>query len=189
MTARPEVLLGAVGVERLARAVTAAATAEPTAVARGLLHGGPLADGFEHRRTLGADPGAFGRARAALASLAPQRSISDVAPVGVEVVVGATVVAALGIGPVHLLAIDRIVEVVDEPDRYGFAYVTLPGHVLRGEEAFLLEQMADGAVVATVRGWADLAVPAGRLLRVPLRRAEQIAAHRYLDALTRAARP
>jgi uncharacterized protein (UPF0548 family) len=163
--------------------------AQPTVVPRGLLRGGPLADGFELRRTLGRDPAAFERARAALRSLAPQRSISEVAPVEARVEVGATVVAALGIGPVHVLAIDRIVEVVDEPDRYGFAYVTLPGHVLRGEEAFLLERTDDGSVVGSVRGWADLAVPAGRLLRTPLRLAERIAADRYLDALARAARP
>ena len=40
----------------------------------------------------------------------------------------------------------RIVEVIDEPTRFGFAYGTLPGHVEAGEERFLIEQTPDGAV-------------------------------------------
>ncbi|MCU0704802.1 MAG: DUF1990 domain-containing protein [Fimbriiglobus sp.] len=44
----------------------------------------------------------------------------------------------------------RIVTVIDEPRRYGFAYGTLPGHVEMGEERFLVEQTDDGVV------WYDL---------------------------------
>lgn len=33
----------------------------------------------------------------------------------------------------------RIVYTVNEPNRYGFAYGTLPGHIARGEERFLIE--------------------------------------------------
>lgn len=45
----------------------------------------------------------------------------------------------------------RIVYVVDEPDRYGFAYGTLPDHLERGEERFLVEwRPADDAV------WYDI---------------------------------
>ncbi|MGC3967359.1 MAG: DUF1990 domain-containing protein [Pirellulales bacterium] len=39
----------------------------------------------------------------------------------------------------------RIVYVVDEPNRFGFAYGTLPRHVEAGEERFLIEQV-DGRV-------------------------------------------
>ena len=42
-----------------------------------------------------------------------------------------TAVAA-PIGPLTAVAVCRIVAVVDEPDRYGFAYGTLPGHTERG---------------------------------------------------------
>lgn len=187
MSAWPRLLVGAIEADRLAEVTSASAETGPTAVPRGLLDGPAAPDQFERRRVLGRSPQAFERARAALRSLAPQRSISVVSPTGVEATPGTTIVAALRIGPLHLLAIDRIVALVDEPDRYGFAYVTLPGHVLRGEEAFLIERTPQGAVVATVRGWADLAVPGGRLLRAPLRLAERIAADRYLDALARAA--
>lgn len=44
----------------------------------------------------------------------------------------------------------RILHVVDEPRRFGFAYGTLPGHAECGEERFLVEQLEDGAV------WYDL---------------------------------
>jgi uncharacterized protein (UPF0548 family) len=44
----------------------------------------------------------------------------------------------------------RIVYVVDEPRRFGFAYGTLPGHVERGEERFLVEQTDDNSV------WYDI---------------------------------
>lgn len=44
----------------------------------------------------------------------------------------------------------RIVYVVDEPRRFGFAYGTLPGHVERGEERFLIERSEDGTV------WYDI---------------------------------
>lgn len=44
----------------------------------------------------------------------------------------------------------RIVYVIDEPARFGFAYGTLAEHVECGEEQFLLELADDGAV------WYDL---------------------------------
>ena len=53
---------------------------------------------------------------------------TEVAAVGSEVIVG--------LGPVQ--APCRVVYVVDEPDRRGFAYGTLPGHAESGEELFLV---------------------------------------------------
>ena len=44
----------------------------------------------------------------------------------------------------------RIVYVVDQPRRFGFAYGTLPGHVEQGEERFLVEQSEDETV------WYDI---------------------------------
>ncbi|MDG4669325.1 DUF1990 domain-containing protein [Mycobacterium sp. 236(2023)] len=53
---------------------------------------------------------------------------APVAAIGAEVLVH--------LGPV--VAPCRVVYVVDEPDRRGFAYGTLPGHAERGEELFLV---------------------------------------------------
>lgn len=44
----------------------------------------------------------------------------------------------------------QIVYVIDEPGRFGFAYGTVPGHLMRGEERFLVEMLADGSV------WFDI---------------------------------
>jgi uncharacterized protein (UPF0548 family) len=48
----------------------------------------------------------------------------------------------------------RIVHVLDEPDRFGFAYGTLPGHVESGEELFLAERRADGSVWFAIHAYS-----------------------------------
>ncbi|MFC8046331.1 DUF1990 family protein [Nocardia sp. NPDC057353] len=53
----------------------------------------------------------------------------------------------------------RVVAVVDEPDRCGFAYGTLPGHPVSGEEAFIVHRDPAGTVHLTLR---SLTAPAGR---------------------------
>jgi uncharacterized protein (UPF0548 family) len=79
----------------------------------------------------------------------------------------------------------RVVAVVDEPGRAGFAYGTLPGHPERGEELFLLEAV-DGGVRATVRAFSR---PASLLARAigPIGTAVQDrVTDRYLRAMTAA---
>jgi uncharacterized protein (UPF0548 family) len=49
----------------------------------------------------------------------------------------------LRIGPLRLREPVRVVAVVEEPDRVGFAYGTLPGHPVRGEEAFIVERRGE----------------------------------------------
>lgn len=63
---------------------------------------------------------------------------------------GATVVAQTSVGPLHVLIPCRVVYVVDEPKRFGFAYATLPGHPENGEESFIVTSDAEGAVTFTV---------------------------------------
>src|SRR5687767_6354528 len=46
---------------------------------------------------------------------------------------GAVVLMRLGIGRVSIRIPCRVVYVIDEPDRIGFAYGTLPGHPVAGE--------------------------------------------------------
>lgn len=84
----------------------------------------------------------------------------------------------------------RIVAVVDEPDRRGFAYGTLPGHPECGEEALLVHLRPDGAVVAQVRGFS---VPAQSPAPLPSRQdragllVHDVISRRYLAALAEAA--
>ena len=73
-----------------------------------------------------------------------------IVPRGVVVEVGATVaVKARAFGTWSLNA-SRVVYVVDESRRFGFAYGTLPDHVERGEERFLIEWLPDNTV------WYDI---------------------------------
>ena len=48
----------------------------------------------------------------------------------------------------------RVVYVIDEPQRKGFAYGTLPGHPERGEEAFIVEYRNDDSVWLTIRAFS-----------------------------------
>lgn len=99
---------------------------------------------------------------------------SEVAEVGSEVVVG--------VGPVR--APCRVVYVIDEPDRRGFAYGTLPGHAESGEELFSVRfDPATDQVYAEVRAfsrhgtwWSRLAAPVTSLM-------QRIITRRYLTAV------
>lgn len=93
------------------------------------------------------------------------------------------VLLGVRVGLVTVKAPCRVVRVVDEPDRRGFAYGTLVGHPERGEEAFVV-RIVDDEVSATVTAFsrparlaARLAGPLGRMVQVDMARA-------YLDALT-----
>lgn len=64
--------------------------------------------------------------------------------------VGETLSISIPVGPLAITATSRIVDVVDEPDRYGFTYATLPHHPEDGEESFIVERHPDGTVDVTV---------------------------------------
>ncbi len=48
----------------------------------------------------------------------------------------------------------RIVYVLREENRYGFAYGTLPGHVEQGEECFWIEREANGAIYYHIKAFS-----------------------------------
>jgi uncharacterized protein (UPF0548 family) len=68
----------------------------------------------------------------------------------VAVEVGATVAVKAHTAGVWSLSASRVVYVIDEPRRSGFAYGTLPDHVERGEERFLIEWLEDDII------WYDI---------------------------------
>jgi|ERR1039457_2767088 uncharacterized protein (UPF0548 family) len=95
---------------------------------------------------------------------------------------GATVIVTLGL-ILALAAPCRIIEVVDEPRRWGFAYGTLPGHPEQGEEAFLLTWDDDDTVCFEVSAFSR---PADRLVGLagPIaRRIQRSGTNGYLTAL------
>ncbi len=98
---------------------------------------------------------------------------TEVAEVGSEVLVH--------LGPV--VAPCRGVYIVDEPDRRGFAYGTLPGHPESGEELFLVRYGPNGDVIAEVSAfsrhatwWSRLGAPLTLLV-------QRLVTNRYLQAL------
>ncbi len=76
---------------------------------------------------------------------------------------GEVVVLRLGLGAAAVRIPCRVVGVVDEPDRQGFSYGSLPGHPVSGEESFLLVRGADGVLTFTVSAVSRPASPLARL--------------------------
>jgi uncharacterized protein (UPF0548 family) len=109
----------------------------------------------------------------------------DVLPHATPIEPGATVVVTLGTPWLSLAAPCRIVGVVDEPDRWGFAYGTLPGHPEQGEEYFVVSIGDDDGVRFRITAFSR---PGERIARLtgPVGRAVQRAGTTgYLKALQR----
>lgn len=89
-----------------------------------------------------------------------------------------------GWGPVSVHEPVRVVAVVDTEDRCGFAYGTLLGHPVSGEEAFIVHRDSTGTVSLTLRSLTRPA-PAGvwRALFPILLVAQRFYRRRYLRAL------
>jgi uncharacterized protein (UPF0548 family) len=83
----------------------------------------------------------------------------------------------LRLGPLRIPV--RVVRVVDEPDRRGFAYGTLPGHPERGEEAFLAERDAEGTWLR-IRAFSRPATWYARLGGPATALAQRVFTERYL---------
>lgn len=153
---------------------------------------GTLPPGYHHDRLetdLGADDGdRFARARAAVLTWVPQ------AEAGIAVFPDRAVESELAMVLVIKLpafgwavASARVVYVLDEADRCGFAYGTLPAHPERGEEAFLVVRR-EGRVVFQVIAFSR---PRELLARLgqPVARAFQVRTLKtYLRAMEAATR-
>jgi uncharacterized protein (UPF0548 family) len=145
---------------------------------------GPLPDGYHHvqksavigsgRRRFeeaAADGMRWGMLRGAGLRV---EATSEVAAVGSEVIVH--------LGPVR--APCRVVYVVDEPDRRGFAYGTLPGHAESGEELFMVRyDAANDEVYAEVAAFSRHATWWSRLGSPVTSVAQRVITDRYLRAL------
>lgn len=102
---------------------------------------------------------------------------------------GAVVEMRLGAGPVAVRIPCRVVAVVDEPDRRGFSYGTLPGHPECGEEEFLLQRMPDGGLGFTVSAFSRPATLLARAGGPVTGLVQRVMTRRYLAAPDRLASP
>lgn len=97
-----------------------------------------------------------------------------------EAQVGTDVLGRLG----PFAAPCRVVYVIDEPDRRGFAYGSLPGHAVRGEELFSVRyQASDDGVYSEVAAFSRPATWWSRLGAPVLRLMQKIVTRRYLRAV------
>jgi uncharacterized protein (UPF0548 family) len=148
---------------------------------------GVLPPGYHHlyrNALIGSGTEAFANAAQALLSWQVQlRAGLRVSPSSAIAEPGTVVVLGLRTGAIRIGAPCRVVYVVNEPHRRGFAYGTLPGHPERGEEAFIIELHGDGTVMFTITAFsrpatlrAKAAGPAGRAIQRRI-------TTRYLNAL------
>lgn len=179
---RPAVHLRTAGADVIEAALERAASADLTYSHVGVTLGGARLVAFStppkvRRSTVELGRGADALARVAdgLRAWVCHRGIgATVTPAAATISVGTEVIVRLPMGPVVVLAPCRIVGVVDEPHRFGFAYGTLPGHPEVGEESFVAERAEDGTVTFTVSVAArpvPLLRPAGPAILVAQRRA------------------
>jgi uncharacterized protein (UPF0548 family) len=147
---------------------------------------GELPAGWDHAHRsvrLGRGDAVFTRASECVLSFAMHRRAGvRVRTTGSHATVGLVVRLGVGLGPFRLSAPCGVVAVVDEPRRAGFAYGTLFGHPVRGEELFLVEHQEGDAVVLTVRAFSRPATWWARLAGPVVRRGQARTNRRYQAA-------
>lgn len=145
---------------------------------------GPLPPGYHHITTsapIGAGRQRFEQAAAAVMRYGMQRGSGLRVTASTDVAaVGTVLVVRLGVLPAPC----RVVYVVDEPDRRGFAYGTLPGHPESGEELFAVRyDPTEDAVYAQVRAFSRPATWWSRLGSPVASLAQRVITARYLRAV------
>lgn len=138
------------------------------------------------QRTLGHGDADFARAADAIRQWAVHRGAGLVVgadrPPSLDQVVAMS--APLPVGYIDVVC--RVVAVVDEPDRFGFTYGTLPAHPQRGEESFIVDRASDGSVTFTITAVSRPAHPLARVASPIARRLQHAATNRYFAAMTAA---
>lgn len=174
------------GFLRAATSLQTLAAAELTYPEHGATRGA-LPPGYAHvqrHETIGTGEDAFERAAEALSGWAIHRraglTVNASCPTAQP---GTVVVLTMGWRGFSVVAPCRVVYNVNETDRRGFAYGTLPGHPERGEEAFVVEMTPAAEVRLTIRAFSQ---PASLLTRAggPLsRKIQDLVTDRYVHAL------
>jgi uncharacterized protein (UPF0548 family) len=94
-----------------------------------------------------------------------------------------TVLLLIRVGVFWATAPCRVVYITDEPDRFSFAYGTLPGHPEVGEVAFSVDRDSADSVSFRVTSFSRPADPLARLGAPFARRLQKRVTRDYLTAL------
>ncbi|MGV9819837.1 DUF1990 domain-containing protein [Nocardia xishanensis] len=149
---------------------------------------GELPDGYYHfrlQRHLGNGRDLFERAGAEILAYRMQKGVGIFDRASTPTAEPGTLLTVrLGIGPLAIVAPCRVVYVLDDENRRGFAYGTLPGHPEVGEELFSVEyDPADDSVHGVVTAFSTPAswytAVGGPLVRL----LQRVIAGRYLATL------
>jgi uncharacterized protein (UPF0548 family) len=122
--------------------------------AEGITANGDAPAGYatdHNRQLLGTGEAAWQRAKAAIRGWRTfPRPWTAIEPPDAPIATGTVIAVHVRVLGLWWLNAARIVYVIDEPRRFGFAYGTLPRHAERGEERFTVEWLDDDTV------WYDL---------------------------------
>ena len=148
--------------------------------------GGELPEGYQHLRAsreVGTGRELFDQCAEVVLTWGVQRGAGLLVVPGGRVEEGAENRLALQFGPFRTWAPCRVVYVVDEPDRQGFAYGTVEGHPERGEESFVVSIDDDGVVTFDVTAFSRPARWFARLGGPVTRAVQRRVTWRYLEAV------
>jgi len=138
-----------------------------------------------HRRQVTLDGDCFDIARRALRDWNVHRGAGLDVCAEAPAAVGVHVAMCARVAGVFVEITCRVISVIDEPDRWGFAYGTLPVHPERGEEAFVVSRSGDGVVTFSVDAVSEPIEWLASLVRPLADRLQLAATDRYLRAMTR----
>ena len=147
---------------------------------------GELPLGYQHlhaSREVGTGRELFDQCAEVVMTWGVQRGAGLVVVPGGRVVDGAEHRITLRFGPFRTTAPCRVVYVVDEPDRQGFAYGTVEGHPECGEESFVVSIDEDGVVTFDVTAFSRPARWFARLGGPVTRAIQRHVTWRYLEAV------
>ena len=147
---------------------------------------GELPPGYQHlhaARVVGTGRELFEQCAETILTWGVQRGAGLRVVPGGRVEVGAENRIGLGLGPLRTWAPCRVVYVVDEPNRKGFAYGTLPGHPERGEESFVVTIDDEGSVEFEVTAFSKPATWFARLGGPVTKLVQRRVTWRYLEAV------
>ncbi|WP_380284380.1 DUF1990 family protein [Kitasatospora purpeofusca] len=154
----------------------------------------PLPAGYNHlrhRALVGHGRAALDAAGAAVLDWRMHRAAGVRITAGAErAAPGVPVHCAIGLGPLRAGAPCRVIWSTaggGDRDRHGFTYGTRRGHLAVGEETFVVEMAADGAVWFTVNAFSRPQRWYARLAGPLLPLAQHLFARRCARALTRVA--
>lgn len=102
-----------------------------------------------------------------------------------EIALGTTIALGVPAGPLAVTASTRIIDVVDEADRFGFTYATLPHHPEDGEESFVVSRRDDGTLDLTITAVSRQSTVAARMCPPISHFFQQRIVDRYLDGLAK----